>query len=67
MMVASAHDQYKMAVKYVPYDDFAADNVGIWSIYIISGSKDTMPEDSYYFGDNQFRTGIWLDIPSDAH
>ena len=63
MKLSSAHGKYKMAVKLVPNDDFDADNVGLWSIYIISGSKDTLPDDSYYFGDNQFRTGIYFDIP----
>ena len=61
MNIISSKNKYKMAIKYIPYDDFIADSIGIWSISIILASKDTMP-DYHYFGDNQFSTGIYFDI-----
>ena len=54
--------EYRMAVKMVLYNEWNADNVGLWSIYIIDRSKDT-DDDQPYRGDLEYRTGIYIDVP----
>ena len=60
MEITSTSAEYKMAIKMIPYDDFNADNIGIWSINIMQ--KDTVSEYNYT-GDGQYRTGIYFDVP----
>ena len=60
MEITSTSAEYKMTIKMIPYDDFDADNIGIWSINIMQ--KDTVSEYNYT-GDGQYRTGIYFDVP----
>lgn len=57
--------EYRMAIKCIPYDDWDADNVGIWSISIIKRELDTDLSHPYR-GDRKFRTGIYFDVERPA-
>ena len=60
--VATDANEYRMMVKCIARDDWEADNIGIWSIYIIERAKDTKPEYTYW-GDGKYQTGIFFDAP----
>ena len=59
--VSTIQRQYRLAVKYVPRDDWHGENEGIWSVYIIGREKDTDLAQPYR-GDLQYRSGIFFDV-----
>lgn len=59
--VQSAGKEYRIAIRCVSCDDWAQDNIGIWSIYIIEKSKDSDWEHPYY-GDLKYTSGIYFDV-----
>lgn len=64
--VITSTNEYRLAIKYVSCDDWNSDNIGIWSLYIIEGSKDTYPDNGdnhTYLGDGKYSTGIFFDVP----
>lgn len=60
--VETGENKYRIAIKCVPCDDWEQGNIGIWSIYIIEESKDSDP-DQHYYGDLQYTSGIYFDVP----
>lgn len=59
--ITTDKNEYRLAIKCVAYDDWAQDNIGIWSICMIEKAKDTDPDRPYY-GDLKYKTGIYIDV-----
>ncbi len=60
--IVTDHNEYRLAIRCIAYDDWETDNIGIWSISIIEKSKDTDLEHEYR-GDLKYQTGIFFDVP----
>lgn len=53
--------EYRLAVKCCVCNEVKPDDVGIWSIYIITKEKDSN-QDNPYYGDFSYKTGIYFDV-----
>ena len=54
---------YRFAFRYVESDSRAAENIGLWSVYVISMDLDIDPEYAYR-GDGLYSVGIQIGIPN---
>ena len=59
--VVTTEGVFRIATKYINTDTYESDNVGLWSLFIISMEKDGHP-DYAYRGDTGYPAGIYIDI-----
>lgn len=59
--VVTTEGVFRIATKYITMDTRESDNVGLWSLFIISMEKDGHP-DYAYRGDTGYPAGIYIDI-----